>query len=103
MGNAEDLAKRRRVAELKDLKGFSPKKVSDLVKGLIGQMRQAGSITTLEMIGVGDGILITVGMTLLEVAAPGEPREAIRKQLVEILDRMRRDIETGPNGSAEVN
>lgn len=101
MGNAEDLARRRLQAAA--TKNFNPEKVGDLVKGLIGQMRMVRTIGALEMIGVGDGIFVTVATTLLEVAAPGEPREAVRKQLVEILDRMRRDIETAPEGSPEVN
>jgi hypothetical protein len=100
MGNAEDLARRRMAAAA--TRNYNPKKVNDLVKGLIGQMRMVGSITSLEMIGVGDGIFITVASTLLEVAEPGAPREAVRKELVEILDRMRRDIETTPSGSPEV-
>lgn len=99
---AGDMAKRRRAANLQDVKGFSPKKVGELANGIIAQMRMVGTITTLEMIGVGDAILTTVAMTILEVAEPGEKREAVRTQLVEILDRMRRDIETGPSGSPEV-
>lgn len=100
MGNAEDLARRRMAAAA--TKTYDPTKVNKLVRGLIGQMREAGTIGSLEMIGVGDGIFITVASTLLEVATPGEPREAVRKEIVEILDRMRRDIETTPEGSPEV-
>lgn len=100
MSSRDLAAARRRLPVVKD---YDANKVRDLVVGLIAQMRQAGSITALEMIGVGDGIFMTVALTLLEVAAPGEPREAARKQLVELLDRMRRDVETGPNGSTEVN
>lgn len=101
MSNAEDLAKRR-LQQLAGVKGYSPTKVRDLVHGLIAQMRSVGTITALEMIGVGDGIFTTVAMTLLEVAEPGTPREDVRKQLVAIIDRVRRDIETGPGGSPEV-
>lgn len=101
MSNAEDLAKRKRAADLKAAPGYDPAKVARLVNGLIRQMREA-AVPPLEMIGVGDGIFITVATTLLEVAAPGEPREGVRKELATILNRMRRDVETGPHGSNEV-
>jgi len=99
VSNADDLARRLRAPAVK---GYDPKKVADLTSGLIGQLRHAQTITVLEMMGVGDGIFTTVALTLLEVAAPGDPREAVRKQIVEVLDRIRRDIETGPGGSPEV-
>lgn len=96
MSHARDLAKRQR-QELPATTGFNPEKVRQLAEGLIGQMRAVRTITPLEMIGVGDAILITVANTVLEVAAPGAQREDVRKQLIEILDRMRRDVELGPN------
>lgn len=101
--SGRDIAKRRREADQAAVKGFDPRKVRELVEGLIGQMRAVQTITTLEMIGVGDGIFMTVAQTVLEVATPGEEREAVRAQMIEILDRMRREVETGPGGSAEVN
>ncbi len=103
MTNARDLANRRRAADLQAVRGFDPKKVQELAEGLVGQMRFTRTISPLEMIGVGDAIFVTVAITALEVAEPGEAREAIRKQLLEIVDRMRRDIELGPDApSSEV-
>jgi len=102
VGNAEDLAKRKRAADLQAVPGYDAAKVARLVNGLIRQMRESGGVSALEMIGVGDGIFVTVATTLLEVAAPGEAREGVRKELATILNRMRRDVETGPHGSNEV-
>jgi hypothetical protein len=101
-GGGRGIAQRKRAADLAAVNGYSPRKVLELAQGLVGQMRQVQTITPLEMIGVGDAIFMTVAQTVLEVAAPGDEREAIRKQLVEILDRMRREVETGPEGSGEV-
>lgn len=102
MSNARDLANRRRLKDLQAVEGFNPKKVRDLAHGLLAQMRMA-NVTPLEMIGVGDALIVTVATTLLEVAEPGPSREQTRKELTEILDRMRRDLETAPTGSNEVN
>lgn len=96
MSGASDLANRKR-AEQTGTRDYNPRKVVELVTGLIGQMRLVRTITPIEMIGVGDGILITVANTVLEVAEPGEQRESARKHLLEIIDRMRRDVELGPN------
>lgn len=101
--NARDLANRRRLQDLQEAQGYRPRKVAELAQGIVGQMRLVRTISPLEMIGVGDAILITVANTVLEVAEPGEKREAARKQLLEIIDRMRRDVELGPNApSSEV-
>jgi len=99
VGNAEDLA--RRQLQQPATKNYDPEKVKKLVEGLVGQLRMA-NVQTLEMIGVGDGLVVTVAATLLEVAEPGPKREAVRAELISIIDRMRRDIETTPEGSPEV-
>lgn len=104
MSEGRDLARRLRGAQPGHaaVKDYDPAKVKKLANGLIGQMRQVQTITVLEMIGVGDAIFMTVAQTVLEVAAPGADREGVRAQLVEILDRMRREVETGPEGTGEV-
>jgi hypothetical protein len=75
---------------------FDQGRVAYLAKATIAEMT-AVHLSPLEMMAVADGIFITVASTLLEVAEPGERQEAVRKDLLGILGRMRLDIELGPN------
>jgi hypothetical protein len=75
---------------------FDQGRVRYLARTIISEMTGV-PLNPLEMMAVADGIFITVCDTLLEVAEPGERREAVRKDLLGILNRMRIDVELGPN------
>jgi hypothetical protein len=90
------------VQELQAVQGFNPQRVRDLTSTIVAQLR-LNSCTPLEILGVADTTFMTIATTLLEVAEPGPKREAVRKDLTDILDRMRRAVETAPtNTSGEV-